>query len=270
MKSVKNHLSLILALVSILFAMQTLTVTNRAMDAYERNLKENYSLVIVSNKKLDAVSVRKKSPLIAKIEEISVDDAIKKIDSSISKKNMELRQLTLPHFYKISLTRYPSPSQIERLKKSLGAMAGVKKIEDFKATHDITFKLLTLFKSVVTVFSVLVFVITSLLIAKELRIWQYKHKERMNIMGLFGAPKWLSSAVLFRLAIVDAVLSSFLIFIVFSYIADSRWLLWKLESIGIDIVVFDVLEDFPLLFGAALGLSILLATAIAFGHKEEV
>ncbi len=270
MKSVKNHLSLILALVSILFAIQTLRVTNRAMDAYERNLKENYSLVVVSNKKLDAVSVRKKSPLIAKIEEISVDNAIKKIDSSISKKNMELLKLTLPHFYRIALTRYPSPAQIERLKKSLGSISGVKQIEDFKAAHDVTFKLLILFKTVVTVFSVVVFVITSLLIAKELRIWQYKHKERMNIMGLFGAPKWLSSAVLFRLAIVDAVLSSFIIFVVFSYIASSEWLRVKLESVGIDIVVFDILKDFPLLLGAALGLSILLATAIVFGHKEEV
>ena len=270
MKSVKNHLSLILALVSILFAIQTLQVSNRAMDAYERNLKENYSLVVVSNKKLDAVSVRKKSPLIAKIEEISVDNAIKKIDSSISKKNMELLKLTLPHFYRISLTRYPSPAQIERLKKSLAGISGVRQIEDFKASHDVTFKLLTLFKTVVTVFSVVVFVITSLLIAKELRIWQYKHKERMNIMGLFGAPKWLSSAVLFRLAIVDAVLSSFIIFIVFSYIASSEWLRVKLESVGIDIVIFDILKDFPLLLGAALGLSILLATAIVFGHKEEV
>ncbi len=270
MKSVKNHLSLILALVSILFAMQTLTITNRAMDAYEHNLKNNYSLVVVSSEKLDASSVRKKSPLIATIEEISVDEAIKKIDSTISKKNMELLKLTLPRFYRISLTRYPSPSEIERLKKSLGSLKGVKKIEDFKATHDVTFKLLLLFKTVVTVFSIVVFVITSLLIAKELRIWQYKHNERMNIMGLFGAPKWLSSAVLFRLAIVDAILSSLIVFIVFSYIASSEWLLGKLKSIGIEIVVFDMLRDFPLLFGAALGLSILLATAIVFGHKEEV
>ena len=270
MKSVKNHLSLILALVSILFAMQTLIVTNRAIDAYERNLKNNYSLVVVASQKLSAAEVRKKSPLVASVEEISVDEAIRKIDSTISKRNMELLKLTLPRFYRVALTRYPSPSEIERLKKSLGRLAGVKKIEDFKATHDVTFKLLMLFKTVVTVFSVVVFVITSLLIAKELRIWQYKHNERMNIMGLFGAPKWLSSAVLFRLAIVDAILSSLIIFIVFSYIANSEWLLGKFKSIGIEIVVFDMLRDFPLLFGAALGLSILLATAIVFGHKEEV
>ncbi|SFV51827.1 Cell division protein FtsX [hydrothermal vent metagenome] len=270
MQSIKNHLSLILALVSILFAMQTLIVTNRAMDAYEQSLKNSYSLVVVSDKKLSHKQIKRASDLIAKSEEISVDDAIKKIDSSISKKNMELLKVTLPHFYRILLVRYPSPSQIEQLKTSLARVDGVKKIEDFKATHDITFKLLMLFKTVVTIFSFVVFIVTSLLIAKELRIWQYKHNERMNIMGLFGAPKWLSSAVLFRLAIIDAFLSTIIIFIVFSYIANSHWLLGKLESIGIDIVVFDMLRDFPMLFGAAFGLAILLAVAVVFGHKEEV
>jgi len=270
MKSIKNHLSLILALVSILFAIQTLVVTNRAMDAYTQNLKSSYSIVVVSSKKLQAENLKKRVPIIEDVREISVDDAIRKIDAKMSKTNMELLKLTLPKFYKVILSKYPSPKEIAELKKKLFAIEGVKKIEDFKASHDITFKLLTLFKTVVEVFSVVVFIITSLLIAKELRIWQYKHNERMNIMGLFGAPKWLSSAVLFRLAIVDAILSSLLIFILFSFLASSQWLLSKLQTIGIEIVVFNPLEDFALLFIAALMLSLLLATAIVFGHKEEV
>ena len=270
MRSIKNHFSLIVALVGILFAVQTLVVTNRAMSAYEKNLKTGYSIVVVSEKKLDFQSIKRKTSLVEKLTPIDVDGAIKRIDSSISKTSMELLKLSLPKFYKLTLTKYPSPNEIERLKKALKSIKGVKKIEDFRTTHDITYKLLTLFKTVVTVFSVLVFVITSLLIVKELRIWQYKHNERMNIMGLFGAPKWLSSAVLFRLALVDAVLSSLIVLIGFLYIAKSNWLLSKLETIGIDIIVFDVFYDFPLLLGWAITLSILLAATIAFGHKEEV
>ncbi len=270
MKSIKNHLSLILALISILFAMQTLVITNRAMDAYTQNLKSNYSLVVVSTKKLEPKLLKHKADIIERVEEISVDDAIKRIDAKMSKTNMELLKLTLPKFYKVTLRKYPSPSEIDTLKKKLSSIEGVKKVEDFRASHDITFKLLTLFKTVVEVFSVVVFVITSLLIAKELRIWQYKHNERMNIMGLFGSPKWLSSAVLFRLAIVDAIISSVLIFILFEFIASSEWLLNKLHTIGIEIVIFDALGDFALLLFSALGLSVLLATAIVFGHKEEV
>jgi cell division transport system permease protein len=270
MKSVKNHLSLILALVSILFAIQTLSVTNRAIDAYKENLKNNYSLVVIATTTLDTKKIAKNNKLIEHIEPISVDKAIKKIDKNINKQNMELLKLSLPKFYKVQLNKYPSPSEIKLIKNKLLSIKGVKQIEDFKSSHDVTYKLLTLFQIVVSVFSVVVFIITSLLIAKELKIWQYKHNERMNIMGLFGAPKWLSSAVLFRLAVVDAILASVIVFIGFSFIASSVWLLSKLETIGIDIVVFDPIGDFIFLFAGALGLSLLLASAIVFGHKEEV
>ncbi len=270
MKSIKNHLSLIVALVSILFAIQTFFITDRALAAYEETLKSHYSLVVVSDKKLDLAALKKRLPYVENITEIALESAVRKIDKNISEKNMRLLLTTLPHFYKITLKKYPTSKEITKLKKSLHAIEGIKRVEDFKESHDLTYKLLLLFKSVVTVFSLVVFVITLLLISKELRIWQYKHKERMNIMGLFGAPKWLSSAVLFRLAIVDAVISSILVMILFGFIANSRWLLSKLDAIGIKIVIFDVVKDFPLLFFAALFLSLILASTIVFTHKEEV
>lgn len=270
MQSIKNHISLVLALVSILFAVQTLIVTNRAIDAYENNLKEKYSIVVVAKKALDEKKIKSKTQLIDKVVEISIDSAIKKIDPSMSQKNRELLKLTLPKFYKVSFSKYLTSNEIERVIKQLKQIKDIKQVEDFKAVHDVTYKLLILFQIVVEVFSIVVFVITSLLIAKELRIWQYIHNDRMNIMGLFGAPKWLSSAVLFRLAIVDAIISSILIFIVFSYIAQNQWLIEKLKTIDIEIAVFDYVNDFSILFGTAFGLSLLLASAVVFGHKEEV
>jgi len=270
MQSIKNHISLVFALVSILFALQTLIVTNRAIDAYENNLKEKYSIVIVANKPLDKKVIKSKIKLIDNLVPISLDDAIKKIDPNMSAKNRELLKLTLPKFYKATFSKYPTSKEIENVIAKLKELKDIKRVEDFKAVHDVTYKLLILFQIVVEVFSVVVFVITSLLIAKELRIWQYIHNDRMNIMGLFGAPKWLSSAVLFRLAIVDAIIASILILIVFSYIAQSQWLLDKLSTIDIEISIFDFVGDFSILFGTALGLSLLLASAVVFGHKEEV
>jgi len=96
------------------------------------------------------------------------------------------------------------------------------------------------------------------------------HNERMSIMGLFGAPIWLSSAVLFRLAIVDAIVASAITFIIFSYLSTSFWIQEQLSIIGIDIVVFNGMLDFIFLFGVAIFLSITLALLIVIGHKEEV
>jgi cell division transport system permease protein len=108
------------------------------------------------------------------------------------------------------------------------------------------------------------------LIVKELKIWQYKHNERMNIMGLFGAPLWLRSAVLFRLAIVDAIIASVLAFSLFVYLSSLSWVQEQFSNIGISIVIFDVSSDSLLLFGVAIALSVLLASLIVIGHKEEV
>jgi cell division transport system permease protein len=92
----------------------------------------------------------------------------------------------------------------------------------------------------------------------------------MSIMALFGAPTWLRSAVLFRLAITDALITSAVAFGLFAYMSSSSWVLKQFEDIDINIVLFDPLYDFAMLAGVAISLSILLATLIVLGHKEEV
>jgi cell division transport system permease protein len=270
MKSIKNHLSLVIALLSILFSMQVFVVADRSIDAYKETLAHKYSVVIVSQKTLLEEEIFKINDIVASIEELKPDDAIERLNSGMSKKNMELLKVTLPKFYKLHLRYYPTPSEVKKLTKDLIGHNSIKKVEDFSHTHDTTYKLLLLFKGVVTVFALCIFVVTTLLIFKELRIWQFKHSERMSIMGLFGAPLWLRSAVLFRLAIVDAIIASILAYGVFTYISLSPWILEQFSSIGIEIVIFDSVADFMKLSMIAVGLSILLASMIVLGHKEEV
>jgi len=54
----------------------------------------------------------------------------------------------------------------------------------------------------------------------------------MNIMEIFGAPLFLRSAVMYRIAIIDAVISSILISLVFVYL-KYNWV----DSSGIEILV---------------------------------
>ena len=270
MKSIKNHLSLVIALVSILFAMQVFIIVERSIDAYKVNLATNYSVVVVSKKSIGESDFLEANEMISHTSELTPDSVIKRLNKSMSSKNVELLKLTLPKFYKINLKSYPSPSEIDKLTKDLLKNRSITKVESFASTHDTTYKLLLLFKGVIALFSVVVVIVTVLLIFKELRIWQFKHSERMSIMGLFGAPIWLRSAVLFRLAIVDALVSSAIAFGIFTYIASSLWVLKEFNNIGIEVIIFDPLMDFALLLGVALSLSVLLASFIVIGHKEEV
>lgn len=270
MKSIKNHLSLIVALISILFSIQTFIIVDRSIEAYKKNLANNYSVVIVSKKNIQEKEFLSLDKMIGEVEVLSPDNVIKRLDTSIDEKNMNLLKLTLPKFYKLHLKKFPSPKEIDNLRKNLFKNSSITKIEDFSNNHDITYKLLLLFKNVIMVFAIVISIVTMLLIVKELRIWQFKHSERMNIMGLFGAPTWLRSAVLFRLSIVDAIISSILIFFIFSYLSVNEFVLKQLSNINIDIIVFDQVYDFLLLLGVSIVLSIFLATMIVLGHKEEV
>jgi len=270
MKSIKNHLSLVIALLSILFSMQIFLITDRSIDAYKKNLADNYSVIVVSQKRLSNSDIMGINKIISNVEELSPDTIIKRFNSDIQSVNLELLKLTLPKFYKLNLAYYPSPKELKKLTSNLLHNPSISKVEDFSYSHDTTYKLLLLFKDVVSIFAVVVLVVTVLLIFKELRIWQYKHNERMSIMGLFGAAVWLRSAVLFRLAIVDALIASFLAFGIFMYISSSEWILQQFNTIGIEIVIFNPLEDFLIIIGVAISISTLLASLIVLGHKEEV
>ncbi len=270
MKSIRNHLSLVIALLSILASIQIFIIADRAISAYKSNLANNYSVIVVAQKRLNKDDILKINDLIANSEELSPDSVIKRLNSNMDKKNIELLKLTLPKFYKLHLHHYPNPLEIEKLTKDLLKNSSISKVEDFSNTHDTTYKLLQLFKSVVTVFATMILIVTTLLIFKELRIWQFQHSERMSIMGLFGAPIWLRSAVLFRLAIVDALVASILAFATFSYLSSNQWIEGEFKTIGIKVVMFDSVGDSLLLLGIAFLLSIMLASLIVLGHKEEV
>jgi len=270
MKSIKNHLSLVIALLSILFSLQVFIIVDRSIDSYKENLATTYSVVVVSNKRVEDKVIMQANKIVAEVSVLTPDSVIQRLNTGMTKKNMELLKLTLPKFYKIKLTHYPTPKEIQKLTKNLLSNKSITKVESFSHNHDITYKLLLLFKSVITVFSASIFIVTILLIFKELKIWQFKHNERMSIMGLFGAPTWLRSAVLFRLSIVDALIASALAFALFSYLSSSAWILTQFDYIGIKIVIFDPLYDFLVLLGVAIFLSIMLASMIVLGHKEEV
>ena len=270
MKSFKNHLSLVIALVGILFSLQVFMIVERAVDAYKENLAQNYSLVIVSQKNLLSEDILNINKNFSQLSELSPDSVIKKLNSDFSQKNIELLKLTLPKFYKLKLHSYPTPQEVDEITKELLKKSGIVKVETFSKMHDTTYKLLLLFKSVISIFALSVLLVTILLIFKELRIWQFKHNERMSIMALFGAPVWLRSAVLFRLAIVDALIATTFSFLLFTYITSSEWVSEQFDNIGIEVAIFNTLEDSLMMLGVSVSVSILLATFIVLGHKEEV
>lgn len=269
MKSVRNHLSLIIALFTIVFTLQVYFAVDRTVIAYESNLNENYSIVVVTDKMMEPDALVALSSRIEKAQEISTKEVLERLQSQMKQRHIDLLKLSLPHFYSLHLDHFPTPSEVQELRKKLEKNSDITRVEDFAQSHDTLYKLLLLFKSVVVIFAVAIFAVTSLLVVKEMRIWQFQHNERMSIMAMFGAPVWMRSAVLFRLSIVDALIASVLAISTFSYAGYADIAKQQLDAIGIDVLLFDPLHDSLLIVGVALSLSVILALLIVIGHKEE-
>ncbi len=270
MRSVKNHLSLVIALFTIVFTMQIYLIVDRTVTAYEQDLNENYSIVVVTDKKMDTKTLMAVSSDIKSSEEISTKEVLERLQSQMKQRHIDLLKLSLPHFYSIHLNHFPAPAEIAQIRKALEKNSAVTRVEDFAQSHDALYKLLLLFKSVVVIFAIAIFAVTSLLVIKEMRIWQFQHNERMSIMAMFGAPVWMRSAILFRLSIVDAIIASVLAIATLSYADFMKIGAEQLHAIGIDILLFDPVNDSLLIISVALSLSIILATLIVIGHREEV
>ena len=269
MKSLKNHISLIIALFTVLFSVQIYVGVDRTIAAYETHLKNDYSIIVVSNKMITPVEFKAMHSLIERSEAISTEQVLQRLQGEMSKKNLDLLRMTLPKFYRIYLNRFPTPQEITKLQKKLKTNPSIERIEGYAQTHDTVYKLMLLFKDVVQIFSIAIAAVTSLLILKEMRLWQFQHAERMSIMALFGAPVWLRSAVLFRLAIVDAIIATILLCLVFLMIDEYGWMNLLLHTVGIDVQLFDFVNDSLRSLAIALGVSIFLTLTIVIGHEDE-
>jgi cell division transport system permease protein len=256
---IREHISLIIALFTILFTLQVFFIIDRTINIYEDTLKNNYSIIAVTGKPLNGDLVKDSIGDISKIDMIDPQKVIDRLRDELNKDDLGALKDSLPDFYRIFLKKYPAPAQLELIRDMLLQMEGVIRVETYGKAHDQTYKLLVLFKDISNVLLIAIFIVSALLVIKEMRIWQFEHTERMNIMALFGAPLWMRSAVLFKVAIFDALISSILVVITFIVLDMNGWLHNLFSMISVEVDIFEFFEDTTKLFTIAVVLSLTLA-----------
>ncbi len=269
MTFVRNHLGLVLPLFAILFALEYLMVFERAVTRYEESLKDQYRVIVVADRSVKPADLRNVDVLVAEAEPVDPKQVLQKIRRRITPESLKKLQSVIPSFYLLGLRTYPGSHRLEKLKKELLALPGVKEVQIFKKRHDRLYGMLLFMKSNLYLFSLLIGLIALLLIVKQMYIWQLEHKERMQIMAYFGAPVWLRSGVLFRLAFVDAFLAWLLTAGLTIYAFNDPTILALLRQMHIDPAAIWSLEDFGRL--ALVGFAIAFASAfwVVFRFREE-
>ena len=269
MKSLKNHLSVIVSLFVLLFSLQFTFLTNKIVENYSKKLTQDYSIVVVAPKLLSKAVVKSRVNGIKSIEEISSKKILDRLKGNISSKNISLLKIALPKFYSMKLESFPSIKEIERIKSKLLKSGLVTRVETFSKTHNKIYRMFQALKNTASVFSVFILIISVLLMFKQMKIWLLEHRERMAIMTLFGAPFWMKSAVLYRLVIVDSLISTALVattFIVFPSIEKVKGFA---QNMNIIIPEFDLLKDTGVLLGVAVIFSLFIVSIVIRKMNKE-
>jgi len=267
MKFIKNHLMFILPLMAILLGVEFYLVFDRTTDSYEKGLKEGYTMLVVTKKPMELAELQALNAHISSSEKIKRKNIVSEIAKGISVGSRKEILAALPYFYNVGLDSYMHTSRLEKIKKDLEADKNVKKVETFGSSYSSAYRLFSFIKFTLKLFIGFMAVVSLFLIIKQMEIWKYAHKERMQVMEIFGAPLMLRSGVLFKVAIADAFIATFLTSAVFLYIKFQ----WAANS-GIDIMMqkqeeLFKLGDMGILLGSALLIVIIAVYSVVFSSK---
>ena len=260
MSSLKSHLTLILALIAIMLSIFLFRTFSQIMNLYQKNILDNYSIVIVSTKPLTSLNIKD----IASINPININSEIKKLKSKY--KNIDFSNLNIPFFYKLKLKTLPSPDELQQIKNRLKDYDFIKKIMTKSSSQTKIYNLLMLLKTTSKIFMFLIAVLGFLLILKQLEVWKLLHTERMYIMELFGAPFWFKGAALFKIAFTDSIISLIFTIGIIFFITDSALFNSIINELNINFQV-NYLNEIILLVIASFLISFISSLFVIIGRK---
>ncbi|WP_180378805.1 cell division protein FtsX [Campylobacter lanienae] len=262
MRSFKSHISVIFPLVILLFAIEFSLMLGKFVSDYEFKMASDYNIIIVSEIELNDNMLIPIIPTFASLATLDANLILNRLKNDISAKNISVLKSILPKFYSLKLTNFPSKDAMVNIKANLSKIQGIKRVETFSKTHDQVYNMLILSKNIADYFAILVGLLGLVLVFKQMRIWLYEHKRRVEIMTLFGAPYWLKSAMLYKLSIIDSIIATTLVVIFYAIFPALPSFKSAIFAVGFDQPNLNLLSDATILFGVSIGVSIIAVSLV--------
>ena len=263
MKSISSHFSIFISSFVLLFSFQFTNVIKSIVNDYASKIVNDYAIVVVSSAELKEEELQKQIPEIESISEISSKKILDRLKNEMSSKNLALLQVALPKFYSLKLGSLPDKKRIETIKQKLSSITTISRVETFAKTHEKMFKMFLLLQAMVYIFTFFVACIAVLLILKQIRIWIYEHQRRMAIIALFGASFFMKSAMLYRMTLVDTLLSALCVCAFYDIVP--RLPLAQAYAAELDVVLpsFNWLYEGSVLVGASFVFALIAVSIVA-------
>jgi cell division transport system permease protein len=231
------------------------------MHEYQQNILNNYSIVVVSDKKLEHLDIKE----IGKIEKIDITKQLN--DMKRRFKNLDLSRIKMPYFYKLKLKTLVSPSRLKDIEGELKSYPYIKRVLTYSSSQTKIYNLLMLLKITSKLFMVIIGVLGFLLIIKQLEVWKLEHNERMYIMELFGAPFWFRGAALFKIAFFDSLIAMISTVGLIYYMENSPIYRAILNDLKIE-VHMNMQSELLLLLAVTLCISFVSSIVVVVGRRR--
>ncbi len=269
MKFIKDHIMFILPLVAILLGIEFFLVFDRMTASYEQRLREGYSMLVVSKEPMTLREFKSINSNIGQSIKIERSEIIKEISLGQNEEDTQQILNALPNFYTIKLAKYLDTSDLDRLQKDLMANNKIKSVETFGNSYSSNYKLFSFIKFILKVFIIFMSVVSLFLVIKQMEVWGYIHKERMQVMEIFGAPIMLRSGVLFKVAIVDAFIATSIIVSIFLYFRYQLAEISEVDALTNNSELLFQTNDAIVLLMSAIIIVIISVFIVVFSSREK-
>lgn len=254
MKGLKYHLAMILPLFLVLFCVEFSVILERIVKDYEVKMSRDYNIIIVSKAVLTQEVVSQKIPAFESLAQVDPKRASQRLKDELSEANYNKLINALPNFYSLKLIAYPTPLQMNSIRSELLKIEGVTRVETFSDTHDKVYKILQLLSYFFIAFIVIVGVLVSLVLSRQIQIWLYANRQKMEIMRLCGASYIYRSIGLYFGGLIYSGLSAVLVCVAYIFAVKNGVVIDILDSLGFTAQKIFRLKDVLTLFSVAFGL----------------
>jgi len=269
MKYIKEHIMFIFPMLAILLGIESFIVFERMSRNYEQDLRADYSILVMANEPMDLETFVQLDPRISKVEKIEKRTMVEEMAAGMNGITAEDILQSLPHFYTIHLGKYLDAEAIAQIKARLLASDKIRKVETFGKSHNASYNLFLFIKIVLWTFVGFMTLTSLFLVIKQMEIWQYAHRERMQVMEIFGASTMLKSGILFKRATVDALIAMLIAGGLFAFL---RFVWVERSEIEILIQKSDLLfayQDLAILGTIAMLIVITSVIVVVVGNRES-
>jgi cell division transport system permease protein len=267
MTTLRQYITLFFPILTILISLHIYSYISKLTNQYLDSVNQQYSIVIVSKNKISENKIKKSIDNVLSLNLISTKKSLKQFKDILSDKNFASLSLSIPYFYQLKLSSFPTKRELLDIKHTLKKHKSIIKIETFIKKYSSFNIMLENTNKIVTFFSIIVIMLSSMLISKLTKLWYFEHKNRMDVMELFGASLMQRSFVLFKISIINSIVSSGIVVALFYYINSTKYTINLLSQMGLINIQFNILSEFILSLCVSLSISLIILLFMIIKHK---